>query len=79
MASAILPSNAKWHIPTGEMWKIVLYAACPVVAVVNFFPMLQLPFEAWYEKIFLVAWIIYINVIKRYLEKNYEFIENQEK
>lgn len=66
-------------ISAGEMWKIVLYAACPVIAVVNFFPMLQLPFEAWYEKIFLFAWIIYINVVKRWLERNRELIENQEK
>ena len=71
--------GAERRISGNEMWKIVLYAACPVVAVVNFFPMLQLPFENWYEKIFLVAWIIYINVIKRWLEKNHEFIENQEK
>ncbi len=71
--------GAERRISGNEMWKIVLYAACPVIVVVNFFPMLQLPFENWYEKIFLVAWIIYINVIKRWLEKNYEFIEKQEK
>jgi hypothetical protein len=71
--------GAERRISGNEMWKIVLYAACPVIVVVNFFPMLQLPFENWYEKIFLVAWIIYINVVKRWLEKNHEFIENQEK
>lgn len=71
--------GAEKKISSAEMWKIVLYAACPVIAVVNFFPMLQLPFESWYEKIFLVAWIIYINIIKRWLERNSELIENQEK
>lgn len=71
--------GSEHRISAGEMWKIVLYAACPVIVVVNFFPMLQLPFEAWYEKIFLIAWIIYINVVKRWLEKNHELIEKQEK
>ena len=66
------------RIPACEMWKIFLYAACPVVAVVNVFPMLQLPFESFYEKIFLVGWVIYINVIKRFLEKNPALLENPE-
>ena len=70
--------GAEKKISSGEMWKIALYAACPVIVVVNCFPMLQLPFESWYEKIFLVAWLIYINVIKRWLERNGELIENQE-
>lgn len=70
--------GAERRIPAREMWKIVLYTACPVIAVVNVFPMLQLPFESLYEKIFLVGWIIYINVVKHWLEKNYEMLENQE-
>lgn len=71
----MLPGSER-KIPAGEMWKIVLYSACPVIVVVNVFPMLQLPFESFYEKIFLVGWIIYINVIKRYLEKNPDLLEN---
>ena len=71
----LIPGSER-RIPAGEMWKIVLYAACPVIVVVNVFPMLQLPFESFYEKIFLVGWIVYINVIKRYLEKNPELLEN---
>ena len=71
-------SGAERRIPAAEMWKIVLYAACPVIVVVNVFPMLQLPFESFYEKIFLVGWIVYINVIKRYLEKNPTLLENPE-
>lgn len=69
---------AERRIPGGEMWKIVLYAACPVIVVVNVFPMLQLPFESLYDKIFLVGWIIYINVIKRCLEKNPELLKEPE-
>ena len=70
--------GAERRIPAREMWKIAVYTACPVIVVVNVFPMLQLPFESYYEKIFLVGWIIYINVVKRWLEKNHEILENQE-
>ena len=65
-------------IPAADMWKIVLYAACPVIVVVNVFPMLQLPFESLYDKIFLVGWIIYINIIKRCFEKNPALLETPE-
>ena len=71
-------SAAEKRIAAADMWKIVLYAACPVIVVVNVFPMLQLPFESLYDKIFLVGWIIYINVIKRCLEKNPALLENPE-
>ena len=61
------------------MLKIVIYAALPVLVVVNAFPMLQLPFEEWYDKIFLIGWIIYINVIRRYLERNRDLLETSER
>ena len=68
------------RIITGaEMLKITIYAALPVLFVVNAFPMLQLPFEEWYDKIFLIGWIIYINVIRRYLERNRDLLETSER
>ena len=71
-------SESDKRITVSDMWKIVLYAACPVIVVVNVFPMLQLPFESLYDKIFLVGWIVYINIIKRCLEKNPALLENPE-
>ena len=70
--------GAERIISSGEMLKIVICAALPVLVVVNAFPMLQLPFEEWHDKMFLVGWIIYINVIRRYLERNRDLLETSE-
>ena len=61
-----------------EMCKVVIYAAFPVIVVVNLFPMLQLPFEDFYNNIFLISWLIYVNVVRRFLEKNRDLLEAQE-
>ena len=64
-------SESDKRITVSDMWKIVLYAACPVIVVVNVFPMLQLPFESLYDKIFLVGWIVYINMVTRTVGWNF--------
>lgn len=63
----------------GEMFRIVIYCAFPVLIVVNVLPMLQLPLGEWHDKLFLIGWIIYINVVRRYLEKNRDFLETAER
>ena len=55
-----------------ELWKIAIYAAFPVVFVVNAFPALQLPGTGYFSWLFMCGWIVYLFFVLRYLFLNPE-------
>ena len=50
-----------------ELWKVALYAAFPVLLVVNAFPALQLPGAGFFEYLFLLGWVGYLSFVLKYL------------
>ncbi len=59
-----------------ELWKISIYAAFPVIFVVNLFPALQLPGTGYFSWLFMIGWVIYLFVVLKYLFQNHENEEN---
>lgn len=60
-----------------ELYKVALYAAFPVLIVVNAFPALQLPGARFFEYLFLFGWIGYLSFVLKYLVRL--FCEDQSK
>ena len=51
----------------GELWKISVYAAFPVILVMTAFPALQLPLTEYCSYMFIVGWSIYLFFVLKYL------------
>jgi len=51
----------------GVMWKIAVYTAFPVMAVMSFFPAFQLPGANFYLQLFVIGWLIYLFRVVRNL------------
>ncbi|MBE6398727.1 MAG: hypothetical protein E7041_01145 [Lentisphaerae bacterium] len=49
------------------MWKVSVYTAFPVMAVVSFFPALQLPGAKLYLELFVIGWLFYLFHVVRNL------------
>ncbi len=62
-------------MPFGNLWKLALYAAFPVLLVVSFFPAFQLPGSAFYTNFFMIGWAVYLFVILKYLALNQHEVE----
>ena len=56
--------------PFGELWKVAVYTAFPVLLVVNAFPALQLPGTGYYDYLFMIGWAGYLFFVLRYLAQN---------
>jgi hypothetical protein len=61
-----------------ELWKISIYAAFPVIFVVNFFPALQLPGTGYFSWLFMIGWVIYLFVVLRFLFQSYDNEDNND-
>jgi len=61
------------------LWKTAVYAAFPVILVVNAFPALQLPGTNYYSYLFLIGWTGYLFYVLRYMALNPSADEEDEK
>ena len=66
-------------ITFSQLWKIALYTAFPVLAVVSFFPAFQLPGESYFTNLLMIGWVIYLFVVLKYLIQNPDNPDNSGK
>ena len=65
--SRIFSRNLQKDLSAIVMWKVAVYAAMPVIAVVSFFPAFHLPGAGMYWTFFVIGWLAYLFHIIRYL------------